>query len=249
MSGVAIKNSVLFVTGASHEKGIGQALIEEALSRGAKKVYASARRASQLDDLVAKHHGKVIAIELDVTNENQIQAAVKDAGDTQILINNAGLCGFSGCTHNFCEETTRAEFEVNFFAPLKLMHAFSEEIIRNKPGAFVNVISIAALSPFPPAMGYSASKAALYSLTQAARVELYPHQIPVYAAFPGPIDTNMAKDLNVAKESAQNVAKRILNAMEEGKEDILTDRIADFFSSYLKKDEKAIEALKKEFGI
>lgn len=249
MPSIFIKNSVLFVTGATYEKGIGRALVEEAIERGAKKVYASARKASQLDDLISKYPGKVVAIELDVTDQRQIQAAAKKASDTQILINNAGMCGFSGCTHNFCEETTRAEFEVNFFGPLRLINAFSENITRNKPGAFVNIISIAALSPFPPAVGYSASKAALYSLTQAARVELYPQQIPVFCAFPGPIDTKMAKDLNVSKDSSRNVAKRIFDAMEEGREDILTDRIADYFSNYIKKDMKAIEALKKEFEI
>ncbi len=248
MSKVNINDSVVFVTGANRKKGIGRALVEEAIRRGAKKVYATARDLSQLDDLVAKYHGKVVAVKLDVTDQKQIQQASEIASDTQILINNAGCCGFSGCIHNYKEETTRLEFETNFFAPLYLMRAFSKNLIRNNAGAIVNIVSIGALMPFPMAATYSASKAALYSLTQAVRIEMMQHKVSVFGVYPGPIDTDMSKDLNVSKGDPLQAAVRIFDGMENGIEEITTDKLADAFSDSLKKDLRAIEAIKEEFG-
>lgn len=248
MSRVSVKDLVVFVTGASRKRGIGRALVEEAIKRGAKKVYATARDVSQLDDLVAKFQGKVVAVELDVTNLEQIQRVAQEASDTQVLINNAGVAGFSGCIYNYNEETARQELEVNYLGPLHLMHAFSENLIKNNNGAIVNVISIGGLSPFPLAATYSASKAALYSLTQSVRIEMIRQGIPVFGVYPGPIDTDMSDSIEVKKESPANVALRVFDGMEQGVEDITTDALADTFVNYLRKDPKAIEAVKKEFG-
>ena len=97
MSKIFVKDPVVFITGSSRAKGIGRALVEEAIKRGAKKVYATARDRSQLDDLVKKFQGKVIAVELDVTNTGQIQKVAQSANDTQILINNAGVASAKEC--------------------------------------------------------------------------------------------------------------------------------------------------------
>lgn len=248
MKQTSVKNSVVFVTGANRRKGIGQALVKEAIQRGAKKVYATARDVSQLDDLVSKFKGKVAAIALDVADAEQIQKAAQKAADTQILINNAGVSEFSGCIYNYNDEKARKEFEINFFGPLYLMRAFSDHLIKNSPSAVVNVISIGGLMPFPMAATYSASKAALYSLTQAVRIEMHRHGIPVFGIYPGPIDTDMANGLTVEKESPANAAIRIFDGMENGIEDITTDALADAFTSYLKRDPEALEAVKKRFG-
>lgn len=247
MAKVSVKNSVLFVTGANRKRGIGRALVEEAIKRGAKKVYATSRDVSQLDDLVEKYRGKAVAIELDVTNPEQIKRVAREASDTQILINNAGAAGFSGCYFNYNEESARLELEVNYFGSLHLMHAFSENFIKNREGAIVNVISVAGLSPFPPAATYSASKAALYSLTQSIRAEMMQQGISVFGVYPGPIDTDMSDSLEVKKASPANVACRIFDGMEQGIEDITTDAFADAFAGYLRKEPEAIEAIEKEF--
>jgi len=248
MSKILVKDLVIFVTGTNRERGIGRALIEEAIKRGAKKVYATARDVSQLEDLVAKFHGKVIAVELNVTNPEQIIRAAQEASDTHILINNAGAAGFSGCYNNYSEETARQEIEVNYFGPLHLIRAFSKNIIKNNFGAIVNVISVGGLSSFPLAATYSASKAALHSLTQSVRAEMVPHGISVFGVYPGPIDTEMSDTFEVAKESPANVACRIFDGMEQGIEDITTDAFADAFAGYLRKDPKALEAIEEEFG-
>ncbi|MCH9633560.1 MAG: hypothetical protein S4CHLAM7_02880 [Chlamydiae bacterium] len=247
MSKILVKDLVIFVTGANRDRGIGRALIEEAIKRGARKVYATARDVSQLEDLVAKFPGKVVAVELDVTNPEQIIRAAQEASDTQILINNAGAAGFSGCYNNYSEETARQEIEVNYFGPIHLMRAFSENMVKNNLGAMVNVISVGGLSPFPPAATYSASKAALYSLTQSVRAEMVPHGISVFGVYPGPIDTDMSDTLEVTKESPANVACRIFDGMEQGIEDITTDTFADAFTGYLRRDAKAFEAIGEEF--
>ena len=121
-------------------------------------------------------------------------------------------------------------------------------MLTNENGAVVNVSSIAGLCPFPLAPTYSASKAALFSITQTARMELAERGIAVFGVYPGPIDTDMAESLKVSKDTAENAAKRIFDGMEEGIEDITTDSLADHFRNYLVPDPEAMKAVEKEFG-
>ena len=140
--------------------------------------------------------------------------------------------------------------EINYFAPLHLINAFSGNLIKNNNCAIVNIISIGGLYPSPVHVTYSASKAALCSLTQAIRIE-NEDVFAFYSCFwclSGPIDTDMAKDIEVKKETSANVALRVFDAMEQGILDITTDALSDNFISYLNKDPKLIEALKKEFN-
>lgn len=250
MTTVAVKDKVIFITGTSRKKSIGRALVEEALKRGAKKVYASVRRIAELDDLVAKHHGKVIAVELDVTNYDQVKNAAQKASDTQILINNAGTVGLSGCIENYNIEVARLELEVNYLAPLKIMHEFSKNLIKNHGCAIVNINSIGGLYPSPVHATYSASKAALYSLTMAVRIEMLRRQydIPVFGVYPGPIDTDLADGINVSKASPADVGLRVFDGMEKGILDITTDALSDNFDSLLRKDPKVIAAIKQAFS-
>lgn len=243
---IYVADLVVFVTGANKKKGIGRALVAEAIKRGAKKVYATARNISQLDDLVAEFQGKVVPIELDVTNLEHIQRAAQTANDTQILINNAGVPGFSGCIYNYDESRARQQMEVNYFGPLRLINAFAKNLIKNGNGAIVNIISIGGLYPSPELITYSASKAALYSLTRAVRIEMmrHSHSIPVFGVYPGPIDTDM-NGVYAKVESPANVATRVFDGMERGTIDITTDPLSDNFVGYLKTDTKIIDALKK----
>lgn len=250
MASVTVKDKVIFITGAGRKKGIGRALTEEALKRGARKVYASVRRISELDDLVAQHRGKVIAVELDVTHKPQVNHAAQLASDTQILINNAGTAGLSGCIENYNEEVARLELEVNYLAPLNIMHEFSKNLIKNHGCAIVNIISIGGLYPSPMHATYSASKAALYSLTMAVRIEMLRRQyhIPVFGAYPGPIDTDLTDGLDVTKAASADVALRVFDGMEKGILDITTDALSDNFDGMLQKDPKVIAAIKQAFS-
>lgn len=244
MPNIVVKDAVVFITGANRKKGIGRALVEEAIKRGAKKVYATARNISQLDDLASQYPGIVIPLSLDVTNKSQMDQAAKKASDTQILINNSGFAAFSGICFDYDEESARQELEVNYFGPLNLIRAFCKTLIKNK-GAIVNIISISGLSSFPLAATYSASKAAAHSLTQSVRAELIKHGVAVFGIYPGPIDTDMSDELKIEKETPANVAIRIFNGIEQGIEDISTDSFSDDFVKKLKLDAKAVE---KDFG-
>src|SRR5689334_22446557 len=96
MSKVVVKNAVVFITGTNRDRGIGRALVEEAINRGAKKVYATARNLAQLESLVSRYPGIVVPLRLDITNQKDVERAAQEARDTQILINNAGFAGYSG---------------------------------------------------------------------------------------------------------------------------------------------------------
>ncbi len=250
MTKITMKDKVVFITGANRKKGIGGALVDEAIRRGAKKIYACARQISQLDDLVAQYDGKIVAVELDVTNHEQIENAARRACDTQILINNAGTIGLSGCIENYNEKVARQEFGVNYLAPLKIMHEFAPVLMQNRGSAIVNIISIGGLYPSPMHVTYSASKAALYSLTMATRIEMARRQydVSVFGVFPGPIDTDLAEGLNVSKPQASAVAQRVYDGMEKGQLDITTDALSDKFDGLLKSDPKVIAALKQAFA-
>jgi len=241
MPNITVKDAVVFVTGTNRSRGIGRAIVDEMVKRGAKKVYATAKKIANLDHLAAQYPGIVVPLALDLTNSNDFDKVAQEAKDTQILINNAGVAGFSGLCFNYNEQIARQELEVNYFGPLNLIRAFCKTLIQNKPSAIVNVISVVGLSAFPFAATYSAAKAAAHSLTQSVRAELMPLGVSVFGVYPGPIDTDMIDSLDVLKESANNVALRILDGMKRGIEDITTDAFSDDFVKSLSLNPKKVE--------
>ncbi len=239
MSGVNVKDAVVFVTGAN--RGIGRAIAEEAVARGSKRVYAAARDVKGVQDLVDQHPETVVAVELDVTSSENIEKAAAEAQDVQILINNAGVAGYSGVIYNHDQDAARREMDTNYFGPMNVSRAFAPAIVGNGNGAVATVISVGGLSSFPMAATYSASKAAAHSLSQGMRGELAPQGVAVFGIYAGPIDTDMAAGIQMEKESPRNVAIRIFDQMQEGVEDITTDAFADDFVQRLKTDAKAVE--------
>lgn len=236
-----VKDSVVFITGCNRERGIGRALVVEAAKRGASKIYATARDISQLEDLTSQYRGMIIPLNLDVTDKCQIELISRFAHDTQILINNSGVVGYSGICFNYNEEVARQEIEVNYFGTLNLVRAFTKNLINNKNAAIVNIISIGGLSTFPLTATYCASKASAHSLTQSVRAELAPHNVSVYGVYPGPIDTDMADGVDFEKETPANAAIRIFDGVESGIEDITTDKFSDSFVKRFREDPKSLE--------
>jgi NAD(P)-dependent dehydrogenase (short-subunit alcohol dehydrogenase family) len=239
---VTISGSVALVTGAN--RGIGRALVESLLDKGAAKVYACARKPESLAELLELHGDRVVAIELDVTNAEQIKSAAKAAPDVSLLINNAGVAGpwSVSVTDPKNHEFIRDEFEVNLFGSLSMSQAFAPILAANGGGGLVNILSVAALVNFPPAITYSMSKAALHSMTQALRFELRAQGTQVTGVYPGPIDTDMADGLPFDKAPPNVAADNILSGVEEGQEENFPDPMSKEMGAGYEQSPKGLEA-------
>jgi len=244
-----IKRSVVLVTGAN--RGIGKSYVKALLNHGAKKVYAGMRDIEEFEKIAAdwpeKHRGQVEPIAIDITHEDQIKSAVIRAGDIDLLINNAGIANFTGLIAADNLDSARQEMEVNYFGTLMMTRAFAPVLKRNGGGALVNILSVASLGNFPVLGSYSASKAALHSLTQGIRAELAEQRTQVFGVFPGPIETDMAKDFDMEKSSPDSIAEGTLKAIEKGEEDIFIDPMAVQFRQDYFADPKALEAQLSNF--
>src|SRR6202795_2300460 len=196
---MTIADRAVLVTGAN--RGIGQALVEEALRRGAKRVYAGTRQP------LAHPDGRVRPLVLDVSNAAQIQAAVEAVESLDILVNNAGVALYDDLSDRAALERHLA---VNLFGTYGVTQAFLPFLTRSR-GAIINVLSVAALAPLPIVPAYSISKAAALSLSQSLRALLAGRGVSVHAVLPGPVDTYMSRGVEVPKASPEAVARAIFD--------------------------------------
>ena len=209
-----ITNKTVLITGAN--RGIGKALVDEALRRGAKKVYAGMRSPVQHSDK------RVTPLVLDVTNASQIQRAVGAVDMLDVLINNAGIAIYDDLGNLEVLEQT---FAVNFFGLLRVTNAFLPLLKRSK-GAILNNLSLAGLAPLPIIPSYSTSKAAALNLTQSLRALLADQGITVHAVVIGPIDTDMTRGLEIPKAAPEATAAGIFDGFEKGEEEIFPDPVS-----------------------
>jgi NAD(P)-dependent dehydrogenase (short-subunit alcohol dehydrogenase family) len=206
-----IENKTVLVTGAG--RGIGRALVEEALRRGAKRVYAGLRGPSgDVDE-------RLTPLALDVTNPNQVERAARAVEHLDVLVNNAGVALYDDLTST---EVLEQHLAVNLLGLFRVTQAFLPQLRRAR-GAIVNNLSLAALAPLPVIPAYSASKAAAASTTQALRALLAGQGVTVHGVYLGPIDTDMSRGLPVPKATPHEAAQGILDGLERGEEDIFPD--------------------------
>jgi NAD(P)-dependent dehydrogenase (short-subunit alcohol dehydrogenase family) len=201
----------VLVTGAN--RGIGQALVTEALNRDARRVYAGTRQPLTHPD------GRVTPLRLDVTNQAQIQAAAEQVESLDVLINNAGIWLYDDLTDRAMLERHLA---VNLFGPWAVTQAFLPLLTRSG-GAIINNVSLMALAALPLTPAYSASKAAAFSLTQSLRARLASRGVRVHAVLTGPVDTDMTRGFDIPKAAPESVARAILDGVENGEEEIFPD--------------------------
>jgi NAD(P)-dependent dehydrogenase (short-subunit alcohol dehydrogenase family) len=206
-----ITDKAVLVTGAN--RGIGQALVEEALRRGVKRVYAGTRQP------LAHSDGRVTPLTLDVTSASQIQRAVGEVDTLDVLINNAGVAIYDDLSNL---DVIEQHLAVNFLGPLKLTHAFLP-LLRRSKGAIVNNLSLAGLAALPVIPSYSISKAAAFNMTQSLRALLAGQGVSVHAVVLGPIDTDMNRGFEIPKASPESAAQRIFDGLEKSEDDIFPD--------------------------
>jgi NAD(P)-dependent dehydrogenase (short-subunit alcohol dehydrogenase family) len=206
-----IMNKSILITGAN--RGIGLALVNEALRRGAKRIYAGTRGALRNSD------ARVTPLRLDVTNLSQIQQAVEKVDSLDVLINNAGIAIYDDLSNL---EVVEQHLAVNLLGMLKVTRAFLPLLKRSK-GAIVNNLSIVGLAPMPVIPGYSISKAAALSMTQSLRALLAAEGVTVHGVILGPVDTDMNRGFNIPKASAESAAAGTFDGLEKGEEEIFPD--------------------------
>jgi NAD(P)-dependent dehydrogenase (short-subunit alcohol dehydrogenase family) len=231
---MTIADKAVLVTGAN--RGIGQALVAEALTRGAKRVYAGTRQP------LAHPDGRVTPLTLDVTSAAQIQAAADQVETLDVLINNAGIALYDDLSDRAVLERHLA---VNLFGTYGVTQAFLPLLSRSH-GAVVNNLSVNAFAPLPLIPAYSISKAAAFNLTQSLRTLLAGRGVSVHAVLTGFVDTDMTRGIDMPKASPESVARAIFDGVEEGEEDIFPDPMSQSMAGSWRSG--AAKALEREYA-
>ena len=208
---MTIANNTVLITGAN--RGIGRALVEETLTRGAKRVYAGTREPLTHPD------PRVTPVTVDVTSSAQIQAAVDRVESLDVLINNAGIALYDDLSER---ATLERHLAVNLFGTYGVTQAFLPLLTRSH-GVIVNNVSVMALAPLPITPAYAISKAAAFSLTQSLRALLAGRGVRVHAVLTGPTDTDMTRGFDIPKASPASVARAILDGVDHGEDEIFPD--------------------------
>ena len=229
-----IADRTILITGAS--RGIGRALIDEALRRGAKRVYAGTRGPLPHAD------ARVTAVKLDVTSAADIRRTAAAIDGLDILVNNAGIAPYDDLSNAQVLERTLA---VNLFGVLNVTRAFLPQLRRSR-GAVVNHLSLVALAALPLIPAYSISKAAAFNLTQSLRALLAGDAVRVHGVVLGPVDTDMNRGLDIPKATTESAARGIFAGLERDEEDIFPDSVSQSIADGWRSG--AAKALERQFA-
>jgi NAD(P)-dependent dehydrogenase (short-subunit alcohol dehydrogenase family) len=233
---MSLSDKVILVSGAN--RGIGAAIVRELLKGDVKKIYAGARDPKSLPDFGDR---RVVALQLDVTKDESVRKAAEAAADLDVLLNNAGTMAFGDWLAS-PQQAIDADMNTNFYGTLRVIRAFVPHFISRGAGTIANVISVVGLAPVPLLAGYSASKAALQSMTQALRATLAKSGIAVIGIYPGPVDTDLAKAIPLEKVTAEHAAANIVRGIENGDSYIFPDPMAEQVAHLWAHDGKQLEA-------
>jgi len=220
--GASLVGRTLLVTGAN--RGLGEEFVVQGIERGAAKVYAAARTARTWND------ARVHPLTLDITRADDVARALAAAPDVDLLINNAAVAPHSD-TILGPEEELRSIFETNFFGSMRVANGFAPILGANGGGTLLNILSAAAWISMPT--GYAASKAALWSATNALRFALEGQGTQVVGLLVGMIDTQMAENYNVPKSHPASVVAQAYDGIAAGALEILADDLTRDLKSRL----------------
>jgi NAD(P)-dependent dehydrogenase (short-subunit alcohol dehydrogenase family) len=226
-----IEGSVALVTGAN--RGIGRAFAEELLHRGAAKVYGAVRDPASITD------PRVIPIALDVTDPDRVAAAARTASDVDLVVNNAGLGGLGPVLESTLDDA-RTRLATNYLGIVSMTQEFAPVLAANGGGAFVNMLSIFSWIAVPSLAIYAASKAAAWSYTNAARVQLAQQGTHVVGVFVQYVDTDLIAGLDLPKVAPRVVAAQALDAAASGAPEAIIDEASRDAKAGLSDDQKLI---------
>lgn len=235
-----IEGSTPLVTGGN--RGIGEAFVRALLAAGAKRVYVGTRSVAAAGHLVAEAPNRVVAVELDVTRADQVEAAAARCGDVDILVNNAGLFENQRLIGARDMHAARREMEVNYFGTLAMCRAFAPILARNGGGAITNVLSSAAIVSVPAMGGYGPSKFASRALTTSVRAELAGQGTQVSCLIVGSVDTRMARHVEGQKATPEEIARAGLRALSEYVKEMDTDAFAEGIRAGLVRSPEKLES-------
>ena len=240
---MTLSKKIALVTGAN--RGIGAAIVREMLTAGVAKVYAAARDPSTLP---AFQDARVVPLQLDITSDASVDAAAAAAQDLDVLVNNAGTLAFG----DYLGDEWQAfedDMRINYFGTLRALRAFSPQFVTRGSGTIANISSVVGLSAVPLMAGYSASKAALHSITQSVRGTLEKHNVTVIGIYPGPIDTDLAKVVPYPdKATPEYAAANIVKGIAEGQTYIFPDPMAQQAEQLWSTDNRALENVSLHLG-
>ena len=212
-----IAGSTALVTGAN--RGLGLAFARGLLEAGAAKVYAAAREPASVT------LPGVVPVKLDVTDAQQVAALAHELRDVNLLVNNAGIGGFTSLLAPDAITQLRRQFETNTIGTLQTSQAFAPVLAANGGGAIVNVLSILSWITLPGSGGYSASKAAGWALSNAMRQELRGQLTQVLSLHVAFMDTDMARHAQGPKQAPEDVVRQAIAALEAGRSELLADAL------------------------
>lgn len=229
---------------------VGQALVRGIIDAGADLVWVGYtdpwKNSAEFTALRALP--QVALLPLDLTDSQSVQeSAAEIGGKVDILINTAEVHCAHGIASRSGVEAAHAEMDVNYFGLLRLAQEFGP-VMRSRgadgqvsASAWVNLLSIYALSNFPPHGTFSASKAAALSLSQCLRAEMRAGGVRVINVFPGPIDDEWSQMLPPPKLSADALAKAIVDALKDGVEDVYPGDVAQEWLARWQENPKVLE--------
>ena len=238
---------VLITDGKS---AVGQAMVRALAEAGASLIWVGHAEPwkqppgfRELEDIE-----QVTLVPLDVTDARAVrQAGGALGGRVDILINTAEAHRTHGVASRYGTDVARLEMDVNYFGLLRLAQEFGPAMRsrgadgQNSAVAWVNILSIFALSNFPAHGTYSASKAAAFSLTQCLRAEFTPNAVRVINVFPGPVDDEWNQLIPPPKLAPERLAQDVVAALRDGVEDVYPGAVAKEWLTRFREDPKVLE--------
>jgi NAD(P)-dependent dehydrogenase (short-subunit alcohol dehydrogenase family) len=238
-----IEQAVVLVTGTS--RGMGREHVRQLAAAGARKIYATARDAAKIADLVNIDRRRIESISLDITRGDQVELVARRCRDVTLLINNAGVNRNRPVSDVNAMANARAEIETNYYGLLRMCLAFAPILRANGGGMIVNVLSLIARVNLPALGTYSCSKAAAWSATQAFRAELAGQGTRVVGVYPGAVETDMTPG-NAGAKPADIVAE-IIEGIRADTPEIFPGRMAREMGPALDTDYRSIEKQLSQF--